>query len=741
MTAYRAFDVETGKERFSRPWKSRGRVVAVSLDGTRLLGHVKGGPFRIYDAASGEEVQSIPYKERVGDVVFSPDGLAFALGVDRPGRGSGLKILHTTNPSSVLEIRDGTNYLWYPNFATGGKLLATPYSSEPTGDPRIQGVKFGVCLFDTTSGKLIRRITGLEGFDSGVTFSPDGKLLAVCSDTRPCLQLFDVAMGKEVHRLRCWPGGRCGRQVAFSPNGQTLALIEGECTISLWDVQSGRRRPACPDPRGDFRILRFVDMLRFVDGGESLLVSAGDITVRYWRTGHVVRRLPDPRRDQFSWFGLSAGARVLAAIDFDNVVHFVDGRSGRELHALRLGEDDGPRLLSPDGRKLWTLTLQIANVGPPIMRCWDVATGRELYTKHAQTGGFWTCLAISPDSKVLAGVVSRLDRQENQKLVLWDAENGKELRRLALPKHIFGELDWTAFSPDGSLLAAFASWSEELAQGRPPPSTCGVALWEVATGREYRSVVLEHRLGLIAALSPDFRTLAVGYSDGMVRLWELATAKERHRFLGHTGRVTEVAFTPDGRVLASASPEAPIYIWDLTGTDGHAAPRLTPAERDRLWQGLANTDAPAGFQALQRLLASPEDAITLLGERLKPASVPYPARVRELVQQLDDTAFAVRQNATAELESFGDVITNQLRQALRNAASAEARRRLAHLLKQCESDGPLRLRQIRALELLELLATLQAERMLDRLASGAAGAWLTREATFSRNRLRRRPTE
>jgi WD40 repeat protein len=55
------------------------------------------------------------------------------------------------------------------------------------------------------------------------------------------------------------------------------------------------------------------------------------------------------------------------------------------------------------------------------------------------------------------------------------------------------------------------------------------------------------------AFSPDGKTLATGGYDYEIALWELGTGKERKTLEGHKEDILSVAFSPDGKTLARAS--------------------------------------------------------------------------------------------------------------------------------------------------------------------------------------------
>jgi len=172
-------------------------------------------------------------------------------------------------------------------------------------------------------------------------------------------------------------------------------------------------------------------------------------------------------------------------------------------------------------------------------------------------------------------------------------------------------------------------------------------------------------------------------------------------------------------------------------------PAVAPAadQVDALWADLASPDAARAYQAILGLIAEPHKSVPLLGSRLRPVQPPEPAWVARLVQDLQSQRFPVRARATQELERLGELAEAELRKALDEKAPLEQRRRVEQLLGKLE--GPVTqtelLRQLRAVEVLEHVGTGHARDVLGRLAAGAPGARLTREAKASLARLKRRP--
>ena len=107
-----------------------------------------------------------------------------------------------------------------------------------------------------------------------------------------------------------------------------------------------------------------------------------------------------------------------------------------------------------------------------------------------------------------------------------------------------------AFSPGGQLL--FSGSTDN-----------AIKVWDVASGRELRS--LSSSAGQVNAItvSHDGTLLASGGDDAIVKLWDVATGRLVQRFIGHSKGVLCLAFSPDGKQLISGSRDNALKLWDL----------------------------------------------------------------------------------------------------------------------------------------------------------------------------------
>src|SRR5262249_19072321 len=140
---------------------------------------------------------------------------------------------------------------------------------------------------DAASGKASRRLAGHRTEPLGTAFSPDSKLLA--SAAPDGARLWDVATGWQIGHFRGPAKGFVA--VAFSPDGQSMALATPEQTIELRDVWTGADRGNLEAPANN---------LAYRADGRLLISSGPDNVLRTWNViGTVADRgiaLPMPQK-------------------------------------------------------------------------------------------------------------------------------------------------------------------------------------------------------------------------------------------------------------------------------------------------------------------------------------------------------------------------------------------------------------------------------------------------------------
>lgn len=134
-------------------------------------------------------------------------------------------------------------------------------------------------------------------------------------------------------------------------------------------------------------------------------------------------------------------------------------------------------------------------------------------------------------------------------LKLWDVATGREIRTL---RGLTNAAYSVAFSPNGKMVVS--GNRDGLVQ-----------LWDVVTGREMLSLKGHTKDVLSVAFSQDDKTIVSGGRDGDIKLWDVAKGAEIRAWHGHDRWVRTVAFSPDGKTLLSSSYDNMLKLWDVAG--------------------------------------------------------------------------------------------------------------------------------------------------------------------------------
>jgi RNA polymerase sigma factor (sigma-70 family) len=668
------------------------RSVAFAANGRTLVSGGQDGTVRVWDTATGKEARRFSDGHLVMAVAAAPDGKT-VVSVDFAS-ASTVRLREVASGKEVRRFQ-GQMPIFQVVFSPDGKTVA---ALEPANGGVTENK---VHLWDLQTGKVRQLSAGTE-YVWSAAFSPDSGTLA--TGHQDTFHLWDVASGSRLARFegkRCPTGG-----VGFSRDGKTLAT-SGDSALRLWEVATGKEVPAAADGHQGM-----VAALAFLHDGKTLLTAGRDGTLRHWETatGKELLRLPGIQGPDGGCC-FAAEAKVLA-FRGDREVRLSATSTGKELHRFSFPGDVWHLALTPDGK---TLAVSVAD---RTLRIVDTVTGKERF-KLPPYVEMIAGMAFSPGGDLLAVGL------EDNTFRLVDVTTGEEVRRIQTS----GIVAALAFSPDGRTLATIDEHH--------------VQLWETASGKE-RVQFPDQPPGAEMIFSADGRILVLTDDHGALRLCLAATGKELRRLQGHRGsRVTCLAISTDGKTLASGSWDTSALVWDISlvlARKGDTPGELDPRQMEALWTALAGDDAARAYGAINSLAAAPGQAVAFLGARLRPVSVVEPRQTTRLLADLDSDDFAVREKAATELEKLGESAEPALRKALETKPSPEVRRRVGVILQKLQkaSPGPQRLRELRALEVLEQIGGTEVRQLLRRLAEGLPQARLTQEARNTLERLERR---
>ena len=477
--------------------------------------------------------------------------------------------------------------------------------------------------------------------------------------------------------------------ISMSPDGKHIASLGADYTVRIWDCATGRQLQRFGLPFNEDAVLA---AQRHHSGPGIAYSPAGDL---------------------------------LAAIDFANSVNVWDANSAKIVQILK-GHQRAVTCLSFSRSG----SLLATGDATGTLRVWQPTTGklvRDCPVADRAAPAAIRCINFSPDETLIAAALHR------QPVHMWAPHSGAVK---ALDDKLVAT--WLTFVRQGTALFVAA---------RPARAVSSSFVFiDIATGLEYATWPQSSENITASALSPDGSLLAMAKEGGgTIEVFDVSTHNQLCTLSGHEGEVTSLIFTRDNSGIVSASSDSTILLWNLHLALQEGSNSLVRSAEardwDTRWRDLGNLDAPRAYRAMATLAASPAQAVPFLVDKLGPPHPRSGKTMSELLADLNDDRFSVRESASQILLRNGTHAIPKLRLAQAQTTDPEARRRLDHILRAIADQGPDKelVRTLRIISVLESIGTGPARKVLQMLADRSASPDITGAAQASLERLRSKP--
>jgi WD40 repeat protein len=480
-TGERGSTIATGKPTVS---------VSFAEDGTALLTRWDG---RLRVVRPSGELSEIPGVRRARGAELSPDASLAAVLEDDAVR--------------LIEVDTGTVRQTFPHSGAVSAAISRANRRVVTG-----GADETVRVWNSRTGRLIRRLSGQDGRPVAVAYSPRGDFVASAS-TDGLGRVWRVANGRPAATLS--GHGNYLTDVAFSADGRQIVTGSRDGTARVWKAETGDNLVVLSGHTD------WVTSAAFLGGaGGSIVTASTDGKARVWDAlvqpalGELARLAAPVTQVVYTDDG-----QALRAAAGDGRTHVLDAATGKELRV----EAGTPLTRSVVGAGGITATIRGNTV---VLRSDGRTTVLEGHRDRVTSASF------SSDGTLL--VTASRDHDAR----IWEVATGQRVQ--VLSGH-FGVVNDARFSPDARWVVTGA------------PASAG--LWDARAGKLVTYLRGHNGPVTSAGFDPSGRTIVTGGEDGSVRTYrceicggldelvELAerrlavtgrelTAEERERYLG-----------------------------------------------------------------------------------------------------------------------------------------------------------------------------------------------------------------
>jgi hypothetical protein len=336
-------------------------------------------------------------------------------------------------------------------------------------------------------------------------------------------------------------------------------------------------------------------------------------------------------------FGVSSDECTLAYIEENGHVRMCDLKTRQQTMQVKLAGEKEKR---SGGWPNDTATLSFSSDGKLLavgcyghVESWDLTSKKVLHRYLRPNGYRFGAVAFLPDNEQV--LVTGFPAYNAS---LWNARTGQETKWVPLFKY----MRCGALSQDGRTFVAGINFGESHARVYVFQD-----FWKEEASLRVRSPAET------IALSWDKRVSAAGDKAGIL-LIHTKSLQLADRIPCAGDMPHSLAFSPDNTLLAVHAASGKIRIWDLSLWQKMLVQfeKLSPERLEVQWRKLAATeddDDEANDQAVNQLVAVPEQAVPFLARKLPPARAPDPKEITRLIANLDNPRFGQRDRASKRL--------------------------------------------------------------------------------------------
>jgi WD40 repeat protein len=517
------WDAATGRE-LKRPYS--GNIMGWSPDMKRYLTSTRVRDWETDTA--GATIRNI----RAETAVFSPDGKQIAA---ITSDSKNIKTRDSLNGQELLTINGPENGINSFRYSADGKAIL--FRSFVT-----------VSVFDLVQKRQLRSFSAnvADGKFQEAIFSPDGKLFIMATTTggyntgyRGFVKIYDTTTGRELRTL----SGHTSfvTALACSPDGKQIISADRDNIMKIWDAQTGRELRST-------KMDDYIENVEYSPDSKRLVYSTGiyDI-IRVLDAGTYRELITIKPLYKSEVLYINDTNRIIIRADTPKTIAQWDMGTGRRLWTIDIFSPFTRVFPSPNGRYFITIgPTSNENAGMSDINLFDMASGKLIRTW--QNGRNIDTMEIFwyPDSRRITAFSYYYYVENLCRFDIWDIETRQRIssfehtKPAPLSKSVQDSLVNWSFSPDGRRF--FYRFVDS------------VQIWAADSNKKILTISGTLRL---TWWSPDGRRILFLSSD-TVRVWDAETGREILNTIKHDG-LKDAAYSPDGRQIITGGKSGVIF--------------------------------------------------------------------------------------------------------------------------------------------------------------------------------------
>lgn len=526
----KVWDAQTGHLEYSYTVKDAISSIAVGPDNRTIAVSDKRGTvetFFIGPESLDKKQSTTPSDSYARFVTFNPSGseiIACFVNGD-------VRVYNAKDMSLKESFRSSKNGITFITFDSAGQRMILAGSDKT------------ITIRDAVSKNLISTLSGHTDWVRSVDISPDGHILASCSDDRT-VRLWNLD-SHDCYYVKTLPDW--GTNVQFTPDGNRILVSSRDGVLRTVDARTQTEITALQINHSGY-----ISGFDISPDGYHVVTCTSTPTVHIWDCGEQMDSGIDIRIEG-AVYGISliSGSSHFAAASNGGYLGVWDYKTGNNIYLKEIGRGDDGRVgslqTSPDGRYI-ALSTRFR------VRLFDAESGEEVEIDNTNGHRGWIRdLDFSSDGQMLASV------GEDRKIILWSIPEKRVLRRI--DAHSAGIYS-VGFSHDDS----------HLVTGSVDSTICQ---WSVSGGNQVKQTIVGHKGAVLSvSYNPDDTKILSASGDQTACLWN-SDGTIVQQFVGASGYMNDACFNLTDDEIITASTDKSIRIWcagngkETIKLDGH----------------------------------------------------------------------------------------------------------------------------------------------------------------------------